>query len=80
MNQAVLFNDDLTFDEQQDAWRLTALTSGQSIIIYFHAIQLEQRRKLKEIDSSTKFDLEEIAELWLEKNEPEGNVIHIGMS
>jgi len=77
MNQAILFNDDLTFDEQQDTWRLTALMSGQSIVIYFHSIQLKQFR---EIDSGTKFDLEEIVELWLVKNEPEGGIIHIDMS
>ena len=76
MNQAILFNDDLIFDAQQDAWCFTALLSGQIITIYFHSIQL---KLLGEIDSCTKFDLEEIGELWLEKNEPEGNTIHIQM-
>ena len=76
MNQAILFNDDLMFDKQQDAWRLTALFSGQVITIYFYSMQLKQ---LKKIDSSTKFDLEEVAELWFEKNEPEGDIIHIDM-
>ncbi len=76
MNQAILFNDDLIFDEQQDAWRFTALLSGQLITIYFHSMQL---KLLGEIDSCTKFDLEEVVELWLEKNEPENDVIHINM-
>jgi len=76
MNQAILFNDDLTFDVKQDAWRITAQMSGQRLTIYFHSMQLKQ---LGEIDSCTKFDLEEIVELWLEKNELEGNVIHIQM-
>jgi hypothetical protein len=76
MNQAILFNDDLIFDKQQDAWSFTALLSGQVITIYFHSIQLKQ---LAEVDSCTKFDLEEIVELWLEKNEPEGDCIHIEM-
>ncbi|OUR63527.1 hypothetical protein A9Q74_00485 [Colwellia sp. 39_35_sub15_T18] len=76
MNQAILFNDDLIFDAQQDAWCFTALLSGQIITIYFHSIQL---KLLGEIDSCTKFDLEEIVELWLEKNEPEGEAIHINM-
>lgn len=75
MNQAVLFNDDLIFDEQQDAWRLTAQLSGQLITIYFHSIEL---KRLEQIDSCTKFDLEEVVELWFEKNEPEGD-IHIQM-
>lgn len=76
MNQAILFNDDLTFDEQQKAWRFTALLSGQRIIIYFHSMQLQ---RLGHIDTCTKFDLEEIVELWLEKNEPEADEIHINM-
>lgn len=76
MNQAILFNEDLMFDEQQDAWRFTALLSGELITIYIHSMQLKQ---LGEIDSCTKFDLEEIVELWLEKNEPEESVIRIHM-
>ncbi len=76
MNQAILFNEDLTFDKQQDAWCFTVLLSGQVITVYFHSMQLKQ---LSEIDTCTKFDLEEIVELWLEKNEPEGNTIHIEM-
>jgi len=77
VNQAILFNDDLVFDQQQDAWRFTALLSGELILIYLHSVQLKQ---LEEIDSSTKFDLEEIVELWLEENELERDVIHINMN
>ena len=76
MNQAILFNDDLVFDKEQDAWCFTALLSGQSVTIYFHSMQL---KRLDEIDNCTKFDLEEIVELWLEKNEPEGSTINIQM-
>jgi len=76
LNQAILFNDDLMFDEQQDAWRLTALLSGQLITIYFHSLQL---KLLGKIDNCTKFDLEEIVELWLENNELDGEEIHINM-
>ena len=76
MNQAILFNDDLTFNEKEDAWSFTAQVSGQIITVYFHSMQLKQ---LGEIDQCTKFDLEEVAELWLEKNEPEGNEVHITM-
>ncbi len=76
MNQAILFNDDLIFDEKQEAWCFTALLSGQVITVYFHSMQLKQ---LVEIDTCTKFDLEEVVELWLEKNEPEGSSIHIQM-
>jgi len=64
------------FDEQHDAWRFTALLSGELTSIYFHSMQL---KRLEQIDSCTKFDLEEIVELWLEKNEPERGEIHINM-
>ena len=76
MNQAILFNDDLNFDKQHDAWSFTAQISGQKIVIYIHSMQLKQ---LNEIDNCTKYDLEEVTELWLEKNEPEGHEIHIDM-
>ncbi|RGP39421.1 hypothetical protein [Colwellia ponticola] len=76
MNQAILFNDDLSFDKTNDAYCLTALLAGELITIYFHSTGLKPG---DEIDSCTKFDLEEIVELWLEKNEPEGNTIHIEM-
>ncbi|MCI2282296.1 hypothetical protein L3081_01375 [Colwellia sp. MSW7] len=74
MNQAILFNDDLVFDEKQAAWCFTAQASGQLVTIYCHSAQLE---KLEYIDNCTKFDIEEIVELWFEKNELEGDVIHI---
>lgn len=76
MNQALIFNDDISFDQQQDAWRFTAILSGQRITIYFHSMQLKQ---LGSIDSYTKYDLEEVVERWLEKNEPDGGSIHINM-
>ncbi len=76
MNQSILFNDELIFNKQQDAWCLIAQVSGQRIHIYFHSLQL---KKLTAIDNCTKYDLEEIAELWLEKNELEGDAIHIEM-
>lgn len=53
------------------------MLSGQRITIYFHSFSLG---RLTEIDSCTKYDLEEIAELWFEKNEPEGDEVHINMS
>lgn len=76
MNQAILFNDDLEFDKEHQAWCFTGQLSGQRIKIFFHSFQLKQ---LSQIDNCTKYDLEEVTELWLEKNEPEGNEIHIEM-
>ena len=59
MNQSILFNDDLTFDQQSECWRLSGMISGQIVTIYFHSMSLA---RLTEIDSCTKYDLEEIAE------------------
>jgi hypothetical protein len=74
LNQAILFNDDLTFDTKEDAWRISALLSGQTITVYFHSLQL---KNLEKLDSCTKFDLEEAVEIWLEKNELDGDTIHL---
>ena len=74
MNQVILFNDDLTFNVQHNAHSLSGLLAGEVVTIYFHGIRL---KNLGELDAGTKFDLEEAVELWLEKNEPEGSVIHI---
>jgi len=76
MNQNVLFNDDLIFDTEQDAWRLTGQIAGQLVTIFFHSMQLKQ---LNVIDNCTKYDLEEVTELWLENNDLESNEIHIQM-
>jgi hypothetical protein len=76
LNQAIIFNDDLVFNKQHQAWCLTGMISGHRVTIYFHSFSLG---RLDVIDTCTKFDLEEIAELWFEKNEPEGNDIHIKM-
>lgn len=76
MNQSVLFNDDLVFDNHHDAWRQTGLLAGERVTVYYHSFELKQ---LAHIDSCTKYDLEEITELWLEDNEPEAGEIHIQM-
>ena len=46
MNQALLFNDDLHFDEQHDAWALTGQLSGQRVTIFFHSVQLKNIAKI----------------------------------
>ena len=76
MNQSILFKDDLTFDQEQQAWTFTAMLSGELVKVYFHSMQLKQ---LEQLDQCTKFDLEEITVLWLEGNEPEQGEIHINM-
>jgi len=74
MNQAILFNDDLSFEVEDKAYRLSGLLAGEIITIFFHSIT---REYVNEPDVGIQFELEEVVEAWLEKNEPNGNVIHI---
>ena len=74
MNQSILFNDDLTFDQQLNAWKVTGLMVGELLTIYVHLPKLRHKVSL---DSSIKYDLEEIIEAWLQNNEPESSEIHI---
>ncbi len=76
MNQSIIFNDDLHYNKQHDAWSFSGIYEGQIISIYFHSFELQQ---LSVIDRCTQYDLEEITELWLEKNEPENNEIHLNL-
>ncbi len=74
MNQSILFNDDLVFEQASKAWKMTGLMSGELLVIYFHSSTLPETLS---IDLATKYDLEETTEIWLEKNEPENGEIHI---
>jgi len=74
LNQAILFNDDFIFDEQQSTWKCSALLSGQVVTIYY---QVTQGNNESTIDSHTRFDLEEAVECWLEHHEPDNDEIHI---
>ena len=76
MNQSIIFNNDLSFEETLKVWQMTGLISGQLVTVYFHSMELAQ---LSQIDNCTQYDLEEVTELWLEKNEPEDAQIHIHM-
>lgn len=76
MNQSILFNDDLRFNEEVSSWTMSAQLLGELKTIYFHSVELKQQVS---ISQCMKYDLEEIVELWLEKNEPEGSEIHIQM-
>lgn len=76
MNQSIIFNNDLKFDNELAVWHMSGLISGQLVTVYFHSMELAQ---LTQIDNCTQYDLEEVTELWLEKHEPENGQIHIHM-
>ncbi|MBA6231473.1 MULTISPECIES: hypothetical protein [unclassified Colwellia] len=64
MNQQIIFNDDISFDDSEKGWVFTGLLSGERISI------LIKCKKHDELTDELKFNLEEIIEEWLEDNEP----------
>lgn len=70
MNQAILFNDDLYFDQQRHAWIFTCLFSGSLLKV---VIDEKYHPQESLIDNSIKFDWENAVENWLEQYEPVGN-------
>lgn len=77
MNQAFLFNDDLTFITDQRAWCITGMLSGQLLTFYVKQNALHMFNP--EADEATiQFDIEALIEEWLDDNEPESDAITIG--
>ena len=66
MNQAILFNDDHTFDHELQAWKFTGQVSGDRITIYI-------RTSDQQISQDLKFIWEDKVEEWLEDNEPDAD-------
>ncbi len=64
MNQAILLNDDLSYDGKY--WRLSGLLSGQRIDIVVTT-------KQSAYSDALKFDIEMAVEDWLEDNEPDNS-------
>ncbi len=68
MNQAILFNDDLHFSEQHNAWCFTGMHRGEQISVLI----AERYHSAKQSISDTiKFDWEALAEDWLADDEPD---------
>ncbi|WP_440877416.1 hypothetical protein [Thalassotalea sp. PLHSN55] len=72
MNQAIIFNDDLAFDNERHAWIFTGMLSGSVIKI---VIDEKYHPKESHVDDTVKFDWEAAAEDWLAKYEPVGSEI-----
>jgi len=64
MNQQILFNDDIVFDDKSNAWVFTGLLSGERV-----TISIRSANHLP-LSDSLKFDFECQVEEWLEDNEP----------
>jgi hypothetical protein len=73
MNQAIIFNDDHKYNQEKKCWVFTGIFSGQRLTIYINSEQAE-------ISQSDKFEWEDMAEDWLEDNEPDqSNAIFLSL-
>ena len=68
MNQAILLNNDLTFNAELQVWQLTGFYHSQAIIIFIDTEKLPAESK---ISQGILFELEDEIECWLEHNEPD---------
>lgn len=76
MNQALLFNDDLKFDDERHAWVFTILLEGNALKV---VIEEKFHSRISPVEDSIKFDWESKVEDWLEKFEPVGNEILLNL-
>jgi len=67
MNQQILFNDDITFDDNRLEYMFTGLFSGERV-----TIRIKTENSLP-LNDALKFDFECQVEEWLEENEPSDN-------
>ncbi|SET69398.1 hypothetical protein [Thalassotalea agarivorans] len=72
MNQSILFNDDLYFDQQKHAWVFSGLLAGEKIFIL---VDEKYHPGTMEVPEQTRLDWEAAAEDWLEKFEPIENEV-----
>ena len=70
MNQAILFNDDFCYCQENKAWSFSGQISGERVQIYMKGVN-----ENTVIAQSQKFDWEMMVEDWLEDNEPDDQVI-----
>lgn len=68
MNQALLLNNDLVFNDKLNAWQLTGFYQSQDIRIY---IQSKHLSKDTIITAEILLDIEADIEDWLESHEPD---------
>jgi hypothetical protein len=64
MNQQIIFNDDIAFDNKLQKWSFSGLFAGERIKIII------EDKACHQLNDKLKFDLEADVEEWLEDNEP----------
>ena len=72
MNQSIIFNNDISFDEERHAWTFTGLLGGDLITV---VIDEKYHSRALPVTDEKKFDWEILVETWLEEFEPVGNEI-----
>ena len=70
MNQSLLLNNDLAFNDALKAWQLTGFHQSQDIRIYISSNKLASDTS---ITNELLLDIEADIEDWLENNEPDEN-------
>lgn len=68
MNQSILFNDDLVFNAERNAWTFTGQFAGALIVIVINERHYPRNTM---INDDFKFDCEDRVESWLKKYEPD---------
>jgi len=72
MNQSILFNDDVAFDQESELWRFTGMVAGQKVVI-----EITTDVSPEDISTHDKLDWELAVEEWLEECEDIPPTIHI---
>ncbi|MFB0980871.1 MAG: hypothetical protein QMC62_08150 [Alteromonadaceae bacterium] len=67
MNQQIIFNDDMSFDDEKKECSFTGLIAGERVTILIKA------KDIVAFTNTVKFDFECQVEEWLENNEPPTN-------
>lgn len=66
MNQAILFNDDLTYSDTKQCWQCSGILSGEKVTVFIYSEIIPSQ-----LTQTIKFDWEIMIEDWLEDNEPD---------
>ncbi|WP_448567549.1 hypothetical protein [Thalassotalea ganghwensis] len=73
MNQSLIINDDVHYDNSFQAWCFTALLNGQLLTV----VLSDQINPNLNVDQSLKFDWEGRLEDWIEDNDIEQSTIYL---
>ncbi len=70
MNQAIIFNNDVHFNDKREAWCFSLQRNGELLFVFIPQKYFPKTQLLSE---EILFDWENGVEEWLEENEPNDN-------